>query len=126
MPLLLSLEWKNNCLDIEVFYEKGFPYVVYKDRRLFFPKAWSRAWIKLSVTSLLMEQDDDSPHRYFPRKMKISDDAWFIDIGGAEGIATLEVIDSVKKAIIIEGDKEWVEPLKLTFRPWKEKVSLIN
>ena len=32
----------------------------------------------------------------------------------------------MKKLILIEIDEEWIEALKITFAPWKEKVTIIN
>ena len=50
----------------------------------------------------------------------------FIDGGAAEGFLALQVIDMVKHVYLVECDKEWVEALKLTFEPYKDKVTIIE
>lgn len=44
------------------------------------------------------------------------------DIGSAEGNFSLSNIENVKKVYLFESDKEWIEALEATFRPWRDKV----
>lgn len=77
------------------------------------------------VQSILLEQDMDSPHKYLYSKQDIAGRA-LADIGAAEGFFSLDVIDDVKKVYLFECDAEWVEALKLTFAPWKDKVQIVE
>jgi hypothetical protein len=49
-----------------------------------------------------------------------------LDIGTAEGIFALDSIDYVQKVYLFECDEAWIEPLKLTFQPYKEKVVFVH
>jgi len=49
-----------------------------------------------------------------------------IDAGVAEGNFALSVVDKAKRLYLIECEAEWVEALKLTFAPWKEKVIFVE
>lgn len=75
---------------------------------------------------LCIEQENESPHRYFPKDFMINGDEVFVDIGAAEGIISLDVVDKVKKVYLLECDCAWKEALVTTFNPWKEKVSIIS
>ena len=72
-----------------------------------------------------MEQDASSPHRYFEENEVLENEVVF-DCGGAEGNFVLEIIDKIDKAVIFECDQEWVEALKKTFEPFKEKVLIVD
>lgn len=73
-----------------------------------------------------MEQDEKSPHLYITDQYRIKDNSVVIDAGVAEGNFSLEIIDRVKKIYLIESDRDWIEALKLTFSPYKDKVEIIN
>lgn len=75
--------------------------------------------------SLLIEQDPSSPHYYFSCGAEVREKDVVLDIGAAEGIFALEIIEKAKKVYLIEGDLSWIEPLKETFRPWRDKVTII-
>jgi hypothetical protein len=49
-----------------------------------------------------------------------------VDIGAAEGNFALDVIEKAGMIWIIEPDSDWAEALKATFRPWENKVRIIN
>ena len=62
-----------------------------------------------------MEQDELSPRRYLKEGRYPIEGSVVADIGAAEGIFALEVIDYAKEVYLFEGDKEWLEALKRTF-----------
>ena len=49
-----------------------------------------------------------------------------LDVGSAEGIFTLDVIDLIEHAYLFECDDEWVEALEATFLPWKDKITIVR
>ena len=53
-------------------------------------------------------------------------DSIIFDLGAAEGIFALNVIEKAKKIYIFESEKEWLLPLQKTFEPWKDKITIIN
>ena len=76
--------------------------------------------------SLLIEQDNNSPHRYISDSFSIDNKDIVLDAGAAEGIFALDVVDKVKKIYLIESDDTWNMALEKTFEPYKEKVNIVN
>ena len=50
----------------------------------------------------------------------------FLDIGSAEGLTSLDVIDEVRNIYMFEQDEQWIEALQATFEPWKVKVTIVS
>lgn len=48
-----------------------------------------------------------------------------VDVGAAEGIFALDVIEMAGKIYLIEADEMWVEALRQTFRDYEDKVQII-
>jgi len=113
--------------DIEVFHddEHGMHYVLQGGKRLYFKKKWSVNRIKKSYHDLTLEQDLLSPHRYLSDDFDLNENDVLADFGAAEGNFTLAVIDRIKKAYLFEYDPEWIDALRLTFKPWQDKVEIV-
>lgn len=82
--------------------------------------------VKKYLREIFVEQDKESPHCYLGSNSIVAKGDVVVDAGAAEGNFSLSVIDYAKKVIIIEPDDEWVEALKYTFAPYKDKVMIIN
>lgn len=78
------------------------------------------------LCSLCKEQDVNSPHYYDIDNLVDDEMDVVIDGGAAEGFFALQVIDKVKHVYLVECDEQWVEALKYTFEPYKDKVTIIN
>lgn len=120
-----SLKYDAN--DIKVYREDGFPYVMEDGKKLFFPRTWSEFHVKCYYNGLRMEQDVESPHCYIKneaRRPLIG--AVVADVGAAEGIFALSVVERVSKLYLFECDKKWMEPLHRTFAPYAEKIEIVN
>jgi len=113
---------------VEVFDDKdlGLRYVLLNGKRLYFKKRWSKSRIRLSFNELMKEQDLQSPHCYETENFKVETDDVFVDIGAAEGNFALNVVEKASQIILFESDKEWMAPLKATFAPWKDKVTIVQ
>lgn len=114
--------------EIKVFHdkEKKMPFVMVEDKKLYFPKKFSHKYIKKYFLSLLVEQDARSPHYYFDIRNEKIENAIWCDVGAAEGYISLRVIEKVKKVYLFECDNDWIDALKATFEPWKDKVEIVN
>ena len=114
--------------DIKVFYDKDkYPYVLHGEKQMFMKKSWTVERIKAYYTSILCEQDEESPHRYLLNKERYPEyDSIVADIGAAEGVFSLDIIDYVKKIYLFECDPEWLIPLKKTFANWEDKVEIVE
>lgn len=113
--------------DIEIIYDKSVElnYVEVYGKRMYLKRTMNVKDAKDYVISLLMEQDIRSPHRYLPEDFIFYEDEVVYDIGAAEGIFALSIIDYVKKIILFECDSEWIEPLRETFRDY-ENVEIVK
>ena len=114
--------------NIEVLDDKvkGLRYVMLNGRKLYFKKRWSKRRIRHSFNELTKEQDPKSPHCYLNDQFLIEDGEVLVDIGVAEGNFALEAVEKASRIIMFETDVEWIEALKATFEPWKDKVLIVN
>jgi hypothetical protein len=74
----------------------------------------------------LCEQNPNSPHRYLTDTLEGRKISILCDVGAAEGMLALTLIDKVDQVFIFEVEDIWMEPLRATFGPWKDKVTLVN
>jgi hypothetical protein len=105
----------NNCF-----------YAMYEEKKMYFPKRFTRNYIIWAVRTLLKEQDDNSPHLYLTGDFQIDPGSIVIDAGVAEGNFALSVVEKANRLYLVECEKEWIEALRLTFAPWKEKVIFVE
>lgn len=112
----------------EVFYDKEnrIFYILFEGKKMYFPRSFSMTHVIWNVRRLLKEQDMQSPHLYLNDGFLVEPGSVVIDAGVAEGNFALSVIDEAQRVYLVECDKEWMEALKLTFDPWKDKVVFIE
>ncbi len=101
-------------------------YVEHQGKKMYFPRGWTEQRMIDYYHSLLAEQDGRSPHCYRKNGFDVEEDDVIVDVGAAEGIFSLERIDRVKKAYLIEADSMWVDALKMTFLPYMDKIEIIT
>lgn len=109
------------CLD----ESSGMRYIPYKGRNMFFPRGWDEEKIINYYRSVVMEQDERSPHCYHKENFGVQKGDVIVDAGAAEGIFALDHVDMAEKLYLIEADAAWAEALEQTFRNDGEKVRLI-
>jgi len=115
-------------LSVEVFKcrETGLKYVIHNKRRIYFPKSFSSKACRSCYRDLLIEQDTRSPHRYCHDCFDGTLPWTVFDIGAAEGIFTLNIIDKIEKAYLFEYDQQWLRALRATFKPYSDKVEIVD
>ncbi len=142
--ICVTIEWlKNNELTVRnnfenneqtvypVFVDKetGFPYVMFNGYRMYYPvdTMFSIGDDGKRYLSNVVEGDQytGSPHLYVFGEHRVNEGDVIVDGGVAEGNFFLSYIDKVKKAYLFEGYSCWLEALKLTIRPFKDKIVLI-
>ena len=72
-----------------------------------------------------MEQDKRSPH-FYGIKENILPQTVFVDVGAAEGLISLEIIEKVKEVYIFESDTAWVNALKKHLKNMRIKFILLR
>jgi len=115
-------------MEIKVFHDtmRDMLYVFYCGKKMYFPREYTEEQVIQYYRQILVEQDLLSPHRYQSADFSVAEDEVVLDIGAAEGNFSLSLIDKAKKIYLFEPDDNWVEALKYTFEPYKEKVVIIQ
>lgn len=108
------------------------PFVLHKGKKLFFPQDVSKDKAEWYYHNFIERENllggnymEKMPHCYQSEQFKVNDGDVFVDVGAAEGLVALDVIDKVSKVIIIESDKRWIKALRATFEPYKDKCVII-
>jgi hypothetical protein len=124
-PFVKSYEAKN----IDVFKDaaNGLFYVLQNGRKLYYSRKYNTVEaVQESYNSLVVEQHPNSPHLYLKQGFEVAEGDFVMDIGAAEGNFSLDVVETAGKIIIVEAEEHWIEALKATFEPWKDKVEIIH
>ena len=111
--------------DFLVYRDQEYhPYVMFENKRMYFPDTYQ--FIKIDdkefVDDILFEQKEGSPHQYIRETSEIKQDSVIVDGGVCEGNFALRYIDKASKIYLIEADGEWMDALKRTFQPYRDKV----
>lgn len=103
-------------------------YVVnHNGKKLYFPNIFkSEASVNHYYNSILLEQDEASPHRYLSDRFSVKKGDVVVDVGTAEGNFALEVIDLVSKIYLVEADDAWIYALQHTFANYSDKVEIVK
>jgi hypothetical protein len=120
--MLKYKKWK-----VEVFMDEEYhlPYVLHHEKRLYFPQNYDTKRIQGLYKTLVLEQDIQSPHRYVNSYQELTGFT-LLDIGAAEGIFTLDVIDYVQQAYLFECENAWIQALNATFAAWQDKITIVK
>lgn len=113
--------------------QEGLPFVLHKNKRLYFPKHWTLQDAKKQYRYFIERENllggnftPKAPHQYQSDTFKIEAGDVLLDIGSAEGLVALDTIETTKKTILYESDPIWFAPLKASFKPYMDKVEIIN
>lgn len=120
---------KYDDWDEPIYYDETekLYYVFYNNKRMYLSRKFdTKEKVWEYYKSIILEQDNDSPHKYLVAGYEVMDGDIVIDVGAAEGNFALEVIDIVNKIYLVEADPLWIEALRLTFAPYKDKVEIIE
>jgi hypothetical protein len=123
---LIMIPYKNitQLNNVESGYdtEKNLSYVIHKNRRLYFKKSWTEQKAVKEYKNFIENEHllggnyiEKAPHQYQSESFHVKSSDILLDVGCAEALFALDVIDKVKKVILFESDPVWFEPLKATF-----------
>ncbi len=126
-PYSFVFKYDHKSVRVNRDNDNGLFYVMHNGRRLYYSRSFlTETAVQHAYNGISIEQDDKSPHRYTNEKFFVGENETVLDIGAAEGNFALDVVERAGMVYIIEPDKDWIEALKATFRPWKDKVHIIN
>lgn len=123
-PYLWRKEYDKIDIPTYIDTENGLPYVIHKNKRLYFRKDMSDITSNL-YRSLLIEQDQRSAHCYVHSCDELKNKI-LLDVGSAEAYFTLDMIEYIEHAYLFECDENWIEALNATFKPWSDKVTIVR
>ena len=118
----------------KVFFDEAcdLPYVNFQTvggewRKMYFPKNhdFHVQDGERFVRDLLTEQLPTSPHLYVTDEHKVQAGDIVIDAGVAEGNFALKYVDLCSKMYLFEPEEKWQEPLRQTFKNYRDKVEII-
>lgn len=118
-------EYRKLLVEVCLDETCGMRFVRYKGRKMYFPGSWDEEKISNYYRSVIMEQDERSPHCYGHVSYGVKEGDTVVDAGAAEGIFSLDCIDRAARLYLIEADPEWIEALEQTFREDRDKVRII-
>ena len=120
-------------------FESGYdnhlklPYVVHKGKKLYFPQSYPVERCVKMYKSYIGEEcllggryREKQPHQYLTDTFTIDEGDVLVDVGCAEALLSLDNIEKVSKAYLIEGEQMWIPALNATFSDYQDKVVIIN
>ena len=125
-PYDFAKNYNEELIEVFTDQQKELRYVIHEEKRLYFKRSLSETAIKKLYLGLQLDQDKASPHLYLTDGFKLEPHDIIADIGAAEGNFSLSNIEKVKKVYLFEYDHGWLEALRATFEPWKDKVVIID
>lgn len=123
-PYLWTKEYEAQKYQEYIDDSNKLPYIMHEGKKLYFRRDMTFS-TEGAYRGLLIEQDKRSAHRYVGSYEELKGKT-LLDIGSAEAIFALSVIEYVNHVYLFECDEAWVEALNATFEPWKEKVTLVR
>lgn len=111
----------------------SLPYVIHEDKRLYFKEGMRAEEAKEQYCYYIEKENllgggymTKAPHQYLSKTITIQDCDVLIDLGAAEGLLSLDVIDKVEHVVLVESDPQWQKSLQATFALYENKVTIIN
>lgn len=114
--------------DTPIYYDKkaGLYYGLYENKKMYLAKRFNTEQkARAYFNAVLMEQDTRSPHCYWNDDKMKQLSGIGVDVGAAEGIFALRIIEQVEHIYLAEVDSEWIDALRDTFEPYREKITII-
>lgn len=113
--------------------ENGMSYVIHGDKRLYFSSDVSEVQAKYAYISYMSSEGltgkgakERSPHQYQAEGFEVEEGDVLVDVGCAEALLAIDVVEKLERLYLIENEKKWVKPLRKTFEPYFDKTILIN
>ena len=126
-PYEFAEKYLHMPVEIKKDETNGLFYVKHRggDKRLYYPRRYTKAAIEKNYRALLIEQDINHPHHYVDSFDELEGKI-LLDIGSAEGFTSLDGIEKIKFAYLFEFEQDWIEALQATFKPWTNKVLIVD
>jgi hypothetical protein len=108
--------------DVQWDASEGLHFVLHRGHRLYWHEGARPKDVARGYAGLVTEQQAGSPHCYCEGDFGVPDGAVVADLGAAEGIFSLDVVERARRVHLFECGAMWRRALAATFRPWGDKV----
>lgn len=126
-PYSFVANYNSKNIIVEKDKECNLFYVLHKGKKLYYNKSYDTIEkVQYAYNCTSIEQDKKSPHCYTNTDFNVSKNAVVLDVGAAEGNFALEIIEEIKHLYLFEPDPIWMPALEATYKPWKDKVTIVN
>lgn len=119
-------KYKSVEYNIEFDKKVNMYYIMHNDKKLYFKRGMTKREVQEYYKSLKVEQDEKSPHCYQIQRLRMNSYRKILDIGAAEGIFALDMIDRCDEVIMYEYDSRWIDALEKTFEPYQNKIRIVK
>lgn len=126
VPYLFRKKYDPEKINVKYDAEAKMNYVLWHEKRMYWKRNVSVKEIQKAVNNLFIEQDANSPHKYFAGEKYSLEDHSVADFGAAEGCFALDIVEKAEMVYLFEADPEWIEALERTFTPWKHKIEIVS
>lgn len=114
--------------NVTILEEDGVFYWHWNKKKIYLPGNYMKAC--QIAENLYREFFTHHPHNYFDLVegftiSQVKEGIILCDVGAAEGLFSIMLIDKCKKIYLFENDPYWRSVLDLTFAPYKEKIEII-
>lgn len=106
-------------------YDKKMYYATRNGKKMYFKRSMDKETVIRYFTITCFEQSDHSAHKYLDKDFGVDEGSVVLDVGAAEGIFGLDVVDRVKELYLFECEDEWIEALKYTFEGY-DNVKIVK
>lgn len=118
---------------VEAGLADGYPYVMHKGMRLYYPKGVSPQEAEAGYGALVNDEGilgtgvrSRSPHSYVSADFDVDPGSIVVDVGSAEGLFALNYVHEARQVYLFECERRWRRPLEKTFAPFGDKVRIVN
>lgn len=111
----------------------AMPFVVHHGKRLYFPGDFTVKQAEEKYRQLVETENIlgggytvKAPHQYQTESFKVEERDVFVDVGAAEGLVALDVVEKASELYLVESEAYWLPALRATFEPYKDKCKIVN
>lgn len=105
----------------------GMFYTFFNGKRMYLSRKFdTEQKARLYANQILMEQDARCPHCYWNSDRIVNASKNVVDVGTAEGIFGLKILDNIEHLYMFEADQDWIEALTHTYADYHDKVTIVD
>ena len=123
----------HHCVESGFDEASGYPYVIHQGHKLYFSSNYSQSKAAEMYSYYVREEKllgrddiDEAPHQYQSPRVCVEEGDVVFDIGAAEGLFALDQVEKASRLVVVESDPLWIAPLRHTFAPFGDKVTIIE